>query len=305
MLGKNLPNVEERTSEEDYFPAQTFLEASKFISNNKAAKKIISVIDEFDPHEPWDPPQKYLDLYVDKNYDGVKIYLPSYSGDVSFLTEGELNYMRASYAGEVSLCDTWFGYFIEQLKTLEIYDDSLIIFISDHGHSIGEHNASGKIPMFMYPELIDIPFMIKPPGNFNGPKRIKNSYVYNHDILPTLFGFLNQQKPDVFEGIDLSVFVEENDQLLENRDYITCGFNICTVYKDDRYALITMNDKSQQKLFDLSKDPGWNTNIAADNQDICDDIFKKIEQDAKNDLLLEYKSGLDDLKDWYGQSRDF
>jgi len=303
MLGKNLPNVEERTTEEDYFPAQTFLEASKFINNNKAVKNIISVIDEFDPHEPWDPPQKYLDLYVDKDYDGVKIFLPSYSEDVSFLTEGELNYMRASYAGEVSLCDKWFGYFIEQLKNLELYNDSLIIFISDHGHSIGEHNASGKIPMFMYPELIDIPFMIKPPGNINGPKRIKKPYVYNHDILPTLFGFLNQQKPDVFDGTDLSVFFEDSDYLLDNRDYITCGFNICTVYKDDRYALITMNDKSQQKLFDMSKDPGWNINIAADNQDICKDIFKKIEQDAKDDLLLEYKSGLDDLKDWYGQSR--
>jgi hypothetical protein len=127
--------------------------------------------------------------------------------------------------------------------------------------------------------------------------------VYNHDILPTIFGFLNQQKPDIFDGTDLSVFLEENDQLLDNRDYITCGFNICTVYKDDRYALITMNDKSQQKLFDLSKDPNWNINIATDNPDICKAIFKTIEQDAKDDLLLEYKSGLDDLKDWYGQSR--
>lgn len=303
MLGRYLPNVEERKSEEDYFPAQTFLEATRFIQNNKKVNKILTVIDEFDPHEPWDPPQNYLDLYVDKNYDGVKIYLPSYSDNVSFLTEDEINYMRASYAGEVSLCDHWFGNFMEELKNLGIYDESLIIFISDHGHSIGDHNASGKLPRFMYPELVDIPLMIKPPGNLKGPKRIAKSYVYNHDILPTIFGFLNEEKPDVFEGADLSIFLEENDRLLESRDYITCGFQICTLYKDDRYALITMNDKSQQKLFDLSRDPEWNNNIAADNADISEDLFQKIEKDAKGDLLTKFESKLMDLKDWYGQSR--
>jgi len=303
MLGKYLPNIEERKAEEDYFPAQTFMEATRFVQKNKDVKNTLAVIDEFDPHEPWDPPQSYLDLYVDKNYDGVQIYLPSYSDNVSFLTEDEIKYMRASYAGEVSLCDNWFGYFIEELKTLGIYDDSLIIFISDHGHSIGEHNASGKLPRFMYPELVDIPFMIKPPGNLSGPKRISNSYVYNHDILPTIFGFLNEEKPDVFDGMDLSIFLEEKDRLLEGRDYITCGFQICTLYKDDRYALITMNDKSQQKLFDLSRDPEWNNNIAADNVDICEDIFQKIEKDAKGDLLLKFESKLMDLKDWYGQAR--
>ena len=303
MLGKYLPNVEERKTEEDYFPAQTFLEAARFVQNNKSVKKSLTVIDEFDPHEPWDPPQDYLDLYVDKNYDGVKIYLPSYSDNVSFLTEGEIKFMRASYAGEVSLCDHWFGYFMEELKNLGIYDDSLIIFISDHGHSIGDHNASGKLPRFMYPELVDIPLMIKPPGNLKGPKRIAKSYVYNHDILPTIFGFLNEEKPDVFEGADLSIFLEESDRILESRDYITCGFQICTLYKDDRYALITMNDKSQQKLFDLSRDPEWNNNIAADNADICDELFQKIEKDAKGDLLTKFESKLMDLKDWYGQSR--
>ncbi|MFX0042241.1 MAG: sulfatase [Candidatus Hodarchaeota archaeon] len=302
MLRSYLSNVQDRENESQYFPGQTFQKAVEFVKDTISQENTFCVIDEFDPHEPWDPPQKYLDLYVDKHYTGKKVIIPFYSTNLKYLTEGELKYLRASYAGEVSLCDNWFGYFIEELKNLEIYNDSLIMFISDHGHSIGEHNATGKIPMYLYPELVDIPFMIKPPGNIRGPKRIKKTYVYNHDILPTIFGFLGKEKPDIFEGKDVSLFVNVNDQLLEGRDYITCGFHLSTLYKDDHYAFITANNRSKQKLFDLSKDPEWNNNIAEDNPDLCNEFYKKIEIDAKGELLMSYSLTLNQSVDWYGQS---
>ncbi len=300
ILKPYFSNVQERKVEEEYFPVQTFLKAIEFVKDTMESERIFCLIDEFDPHEPWDPPQKYLDLYVDKNYAGKKPIQPAYGTELEYLSNEELRYLRACYAGEVSLCDHWFGHFIEELKSLELYDDALIILISDHGHSIGDHGALGKLPLFMYPELVDISFLIKPPGGIKGPKRIKKSYVYNHDILPTLFGFIKSEKPEVFEGIDLSLFLDEDDQLVENRDYITCGFSICTLYKDDSYALITTNDESRQKLFDLSKDNDWNHNIAKDNSDICKEFFKKIVHDAKGDLILEYETKIDQLKDWYG-----
>jgi len=303
VLRAHFSNIQDRKNEEDYFPAQTFKKAVEFIKDTMNVNNIFSLIDEFDPHEPWDPPQKYLDLYVDKNYIGKKIITPAYRIGTDYLTNVELKYMKACYAGEVSMCDNWFGYFIEELKNLELYDDSLIILISDHGYSIGEHNATGKIPMHLYPELIDIPFMIKPPGGINGSKRIKKTYVYHHDILPTLFGFLGKEKPEVFEGIDLSLFLEESDQSIENRNYITCGFHVYSLYKDDHYALITSNDKSDQKLFDLLKDPEWNQNIADDNPDICDDLFKIIEKDGKGELLIQGKSKLWEPIDWYNKKK--
>jgi len=298
ILNKYFPNIQNRKTEEEYFPARTFKKAIEFTKDTQAIKKTFCLIDEFDPHEPWDPPQEYLDLYVDKNYNGKKVITPAYRHDIDYLTEEELKYMKACYAGEVSLCDAWFGYFINELKSMELYEDSLIIFISDHGHSIGEHNATGKIPYYMYPELVDIPFMIKPPFSINGSKRIKESYVYDFDILPTIFGFLNQERPDVFDGIDLSILMEEEDQIIEDRNYITCGFHACTLYKDDNYAFITSNDRAYQRLFELSKDPEWNINIAKNNLDICNKIFKEIEKDAMGNLLID-ESQLFEMKDWY------
>ncbi len=305
VLKAHFSNVKERKSEEDYFPAKTFKKAIEFVKDTLDLKKVFCLIDEFDPHEPWDPPQKYLDLYVEKGYTGIKMITPAYMESVDYLTDEELKFMRASYAGEVSLCDNWFGYFVNELKELEIYDDSLIIFISDHGHSIGEHNATGKLPMFMYPELVDLPFMIKPPGGINGPKRIRKPYVYNFDILPTIFGFLNKDKPKALEGIDLSIFVDEEDQNLDGRNYITCGFDVCTLYKDDNYALITSNNRKHQKLYDLKNDPEWNINIANENPEICDDAFEKINLDAKGDLPLVSRFEFESLKDWYLQKHTF
>ncbi|MFX0035703.1 MAG: sulfatase [Candidatus Hermodarchaeota archaeon] len=299
ILNRYFPNIQNRKNEEHYFPAKTFKKAIEFTKDTRGIKKTFCLIDEFDPHEPWDPPQKYLDLYIDENYKGKKVITPAYRHDIDYLTQEELEYMRACYAGEVSLCDAWFGYFLNELRNMELYEESLIIFISDHGHSIGEHNATGKIPYYMYPELVDIPFMIKPPNNINGPKRIKERYVYDFDILPTIFGFLNEEKPDILEGIDLSILIEENGQYVEDRVYVTCGFHACTLYKDNNYALITSNDRSYQRLFDLSKDPDWSKNIAEDNQDICNDLFNIIERDAKGVLLMEDEKQLNEMKDWY------
>ncbi|MGM0470335.1 MAG: sulfatase [Promethearchaeati archaeon] len=300
LLKKYLPNVQGRVTEWDYFPAQTFRKALESVMDTERFNNVLYFIDEFDPHEPWDPPKKYLDQYIDADYKGNKIIQPIYGEKVDYLSDDELKCMRACYAGEVSLCDSWFGYLIEQLKSMEIYDDSLIILTSDHGHSLGEHGAIGKIPVYMYPELVDIPFMIKLPGNLNGPKHIKKSYIYHHDILPTLYGFLDKQVPEIFDGKDLSVFVDEKDHLIEDRDYITCGMALWTLCKTDDYALITKNDKTDRKLYYLTKDLEWNHNIATDNEDLYGELFSKIKQDSKNNLLTSFESSrFDNFKDWY------
>lgn len=300
LLERYFANVQDRKREEDYFPGQTFSKGIEFVRDTERFEDTFCIIDEFDPHEPWDPPRKYLEMYLNSNYSGPELIQPVYSERLKKLTEEEIECMRSHYAGEVSLCDHWFGEFINELKDLGIYDESLIFFISDHGHSIGDHGAIGKIPMSMYPELVDIPFMIKPPGNLNGPKHIAKSYVYNHDILPTIFGFLGEKIPDIFEGKDLSVFVDKKDHLLEDRDYITCGFSVCTLYKDDNYALITSNDQKNRKLFDLNKDPEWNTNIIEENEDLYLKLFNSVEDDANHDLKTNVEHNtLEDLKDWY------
>ena len=157
-----------------------------------------------------------------------------------------------------------------------------------------------KVPSHLYPELTDIPFIIKPPFGINRPKRVEKSYVYIHDILPTLFGYLGSEIPSLFNGKDLSVFSDGADRLLEDRNYITSGMGLWTLCKDDNFALISSNDRNSQKLFDLSKDAQWNSNLANNNKDICNELFEKMEFDASGDLLLKFKSTrFENYEDWY------
>ena len=283
---------------DDNIPDQTFKKSIEFVKETLHNRQIFLVIEEFAPHEPWSPALKFRDLYL-KDYDGNNVIEPLYQDNIDYLTSGELHCLRANYAGDVTQCDIAFGSFIDYLKQENIYDDSLIILTSDHGFSIGEHNFTGKIPMAMYPELIDIPFFIKPPSNIKGPKRITKSYVYHHDVLPTLFGFLNAEIPEIFEGIDLSIFNEEEDQLIGDRDYITIGMHAASLYKDDKWALITMNDQSDQKLFDLEKDPEWNANVASDHSDVVKECFEKIKNDVKGPLYLGGGINQVEMMKWY------
>ena len=63
--------------------------------------------------------------------------------------------------------------------------------------------------------------------------------------------------------------------------------------------MITSND-GNSKLFDVTKDPEWNENVAVDNPDICKELFQKIEMDVKGNLLTALECmTFDQLKDWY------
>jgi len=68
-----LKNVSKRKYEEDYFCAQTFIEATRWIEKNYKHDKFFLYIDTFDPHEPWDPPKYFVDMY-DPDYKGEEVY---------------------------------------------------------------------------------------------------------------------------------------------------------------------------------------------------------------------------------------
>ncbi|MBD3228429.1 MAG: sulfatase-like hydrolase/transferase, partial [Candidatus Lokiarchaeota archaeon] len=156
ILKQYLKNKRIIKKKEDYFTVQVFQESIKWVEQNKEYDDTFLLIDGFDPHEPFDPPEEYIDLYY-PNYNGRKIITPNYSINTDYLKEDELKYLQAAYAGETTFVDEQVGNFIKGLKSSELYNESLIVLISDHGHQLGEHGMTGKIPWGLYPELMDIP----------------------------------------------------------------------------------------------------------------------------------------------------
>jgi arylsulfatase A-like enzyme len=103
------------------------------------------VADSYDPHEPWDPPKEYVDLY-DEGYEGKEPLNDNYGKD-DYLTDRQLLRMRALYAAEVTMADRWLGNFLHKAHEHKIMENTLLVVVSDHGHALGEQGVTGKPPL--------------------------------------------------------------------------------------------------------------------------------------------------------------
>ena len=73
--------------------------SEKWLERNYKQDDFFLHIDTFDPHEPWDPPQFYVDKYADPDYDGIPMIYPNY-GPADIFTKGEIANMEAHYAAQ-------------------------------------------------------------------------------------------------------------------------------------------------------------------------------------------------------------
>ena len=263
-----LANTKDRKSEEDWFAPRVFSMASDFLKTADKGQPFFLVVDCFDPHEPWDPPDRYVSLY-DDSYDGPEPTVPEYS-DAGWIDERELERMRALYAGEVTMTDRWFGRFVDTLDSSDFAKETLLVVLSDHGVALGEHDATGKPFWALYPELTDIPFMIRHPEGTRGGET-SDYYASTHDVAPTILGFLDMEPRSPMDGQDLSVIFGGGQP--SERNHFTLGYDEYVWARDDRYVLLSRNDRAQTRLYDLSADPDMNTDIADANSDVARRMF--------------------------------
>src|SRR3712207_2043291 len=125
--------------------ATRFTSAVEALEEARRREPFFLVADCFDPHEPWDPPRRYVDLYDPDGYEG-KEPLADRCGTDDYVTDRQLLRMRTLYAAEVTMADRWLGDFLRKAHDLGVMENSLFVVISDHGHALGEHGYLGKPP---------------------------------------------------------------------------------------------------------------------------------------------------------------
>ena len=112
--------------------------------------------------------------------------------------------MIANYWGLCSLVDTHIGTVLDTLEECGLYDDTLVVFTSDHGDMMGGHQLLAKCLMFE--EAVRVPLLIRLPGQRQG-KRIGGP-VSQIDIVPTLLDLLDQEIPEHLQGESLRPLLE-------------------------------------------------------------------------------------------------
>lgn len=216
--------------DEAYIDGLLAQEAVKVISNQKEAKEPFFIAVGFNkPHLPFNAPKKYWDLYEDSemllapNQYHPK-NSPSYSATHNSLERyAGLNYFNApnhvlpddyqrklihAYAACISYVDAQVGKLVESLKETGKYDNTIIVFISDHGYHLGHQQKWGKTTNFE--NATRAPLIISSPNHKKGER--STQLVEYVDLYATLCDLADIEIPEYTEGTSIKPLLENPDR---------------------------------------------------------------------------------------------
>lgn len=182
--------------EEDYPGPRTMSAACRWLADNRNADNYFLMVEAFDPHEPFDCPEHYLKMYGD-DYDGPRFDWPLY-GDAD-VPDAALTHVRKRYAATMTMIDHWLGKLLDTMDRHKLWEDTLLIFTTDHGFLLGEHRYLGKNQMHVYNELAHIPLMVRLPDGSRAGERIE-ALTQNIDLMPTILDYMGVSIPETVKG---------------------------------------------------------------------------------------------------------
>jgi len=270
-------------------------------------------VNVYDPHPPFNPPQAYRDLFdpadmpdpLFRDSDLVQQrklealdfqskaarpeqldigdpILPSSPRTDSYRSDGESAgardawTLRAAYYAMIALIDDQLARIVAALEDTGQINDTIIIFMSDHGETLGDHGLIEKGCRF-YEGLVRVPLILSCPGVID-TGAVRDDLVELIDVAPTLLEFAGVEVPGHMQGQSLRPLLTGSDHDPARRPYVRSEYfdalaggesSRGTMYRDRRYKLVVYHDHDLGELYDLEHDPGefdnlWDDPDAAD-----------------------------------------
>jgi len=218
------------------------------------------------PHSPYDPPQFFWDMYIDREFPEAPIGDWARKHDTGeppdrVAWRGKLSpernqRMRAAYAGCITHIDYEFGRMVEALQRGgRGLDNTLIIFTADHGDMMGDHNLHRKT--YAYEGSARIPFVIRYPAGLNVPTGAFEQVVGLQDVMPTILEVVGIPIPDSVTGASVLGAIRGGPW----RDYLHGEHSPCYALEEAMHYLTDGREKyiwfpatDQEQFFDLRTD---------------------------------------------------
>jgi arylsulfatase A-like enzyme len=309
---KYLMNVSNRRYESEYFVAKTMTSAAKWLElNYNQHKKFFLHVDTFDPHEPWDPPRWYIEMYdPDCKIENIPslAYAQKYEPDASKFSDDQLHHVKSIYAGEVTLVDRWIGMLLQKIEDLGLFEDTMVIFTSDHGTFLGEHGYVHKND-HLYKEVAKIPLIVRMPDNTNNIKDHIEALVQPPDLMPTILELANIKIPNTVQGKTLLPIIQ--DEKKHVRDIAVSSTSLLIkpqriTITSDEWSLIMINKNRKKRslelgeedleseLYHLPSDPKQSLNLIGDRREVAEMLHIKMVKflkslNTKEALLTPWK----------------
>ena len=219
-------------------------------------------------HCPYDPPEeiarKYTDSYIGGEYrcGGKRAEL--------VMDEPYFEYIRALYAGEVEYVDAFLGRLIERLKTLGIYDQTMIVVLADHGELLGEQNKIGHGST--HAACLRVPLLIRLPGL--APRRV-DAPVELIDVMPTVFAAVGADPPYRFQGTNLLPVMQGRSSIEPTRTRFASVNSEVVVQAGEWKLVFSTLDDRITGLYDMSSGAAEERNLADSRPDVVSDLRQR------------------------------
>jgi arylsulfatase A-like enzyme len=229
------------------------------------------------PHVPITPSEPYASMYDPKEmptsisvedkrenspYTPGKIHEP-------YNNKEKVQYMVANYYAFVTELDDWIGKILIKLDELELTENTLLVFVSDHGEMLGAHGLRGKFNF--YEESVRVPFLIRYPKKIKGGQTITNP-VSTLNIFPTVLDYAGLKSiptdgyslRNVMEGKATKYDFAVSEWTWENEQVPSI------MIRTEHWKLMTTHRKGGadvEALYDLKNDPFELNNLLGSNPD--------------------------------------
>lgn len=233
----------------DYPTPKTLTEAADWIRENKNADNYFLWVECFDPHEPFDVPKKYLEIYEDE-YKGKELIWPLYTGTSEYTNE-EIKHIRNRYKALITMTDEYIGKILDVLDENNMWGDTQVILTTDHGYMLGEHEYFAKNYMPDYNEIFHIPLIIHYEGQEE--KKYYHRLTQNIDLFPTIldyFGIELDKLRNPIHGISLKDIYSNPD--FKSRESIIFGqFGKTVNMTDGKYTFFKVAENEDNQPLNI------------------------------------------------------
>jgi arylsulfatase A-like enzyme len=263
--------------EADRRVARSVRAAHRWLEERAADRRAFFLwFDTFDPHEPWDPPRYYIDLY-DPGYRGDELMEPAYE-PAGYASEREIQHMRCMYAAKLTMVDRWIGHLLDGLRLMGLAEETAVVFTSDHGFYHGEHGLIGKVQLDregticgrwpLYETIAHPPLIVRGPGLPKSERR--HGFCQPPDLAPTILELAGVEVPSWMHGRSLLPMLagEEaaaREAAVSSCTYVTDAEVRCpTSFRTDEHLYVYGGDEWESELYDLRLDPAESENVIGD-----------------------------------------
>jgi iduronate 2-sulfatase len=223
------------------------------------------------PHVPFVAPRSYYPPF--KPYSKM-VLPPKIPGDWDDIPKAGINYCTSSnmkmdirrqkksvggYYASVAYMDAQVGKVLTALDEAGLRDNTIVIFTSDHGYHLGEHDFWAKVSL--RDESSQVPLIISAPGK---KPAVCNSFVELLDLYPTLSGMCGLKAQERLQGKDVSKMLDDPNHSVREAAFCVAPARKGFLLREEKWAYIQYGEKAEKgiELFDVEKDPKQYVNLA-------------------------------------------